>query len=97
MVALVTLPTLAVGVEREITKANCHIANFTSQGVNRVEQANSYRQMETFARVAEKKIFGVLERVAKKIGSIDYEPSDVTVHNEKVGESITFDPIHICG
>jgi len=41
--------------EREIAKVNCHIAKLPSQGVNRVEQANSYRQMGTFDRVAEKR------------------------------------------
>jgi len=76
-------------VEREIAKASCHIAKFTSQGVNRVEQANSYRQMETSARVAEKEIFGALERLVEKIGSIDCKPYDVTVNNEKVGGPIT--------
>ena len=76
-------------VEKEIAKINCHIAKFTSQGVNRAEQANTYYQMEVFARVAEKEIFGALERLVEKIGSIDCKPSDVTVNNEKVGESIT--------
>lgn len=83
--------------ERQIADANCHISNFTSQGMNRVDQANPYRQVETLARVAEKRIVGTPHWLEERINPVDYRVADITVYNELIGESITFYPFHIYG
>ncbi len=97
VVALATLAVQAATVDREIAKANAKIDRIVSRAVEKIEEADTYRQMVTFARSAEASVYRVVDRLQGKIGPVEFEAFYVTVRNDEVGESVTFDPIHICG
>ena len=96
VVALATLAVQAANADREIAKANAKIDRIVSRAVGKIEEADTYRQMVTFARSAEASVFRVLAKLERKIGPVEFEKFYVTVYNDKVGKSVTFDPIHIC-
>lgn len=39
----------------------------------------------------------ILDWLEGKIGPVEYEEFEVALYNEKVGETVTFDPIHVIG
>ena len=96
-VALATLAVQAANVDREIAKANAKIDRIVSRAVEKIEEADTYNQMVRLAKAAEAKVFRVVEKLERKIGPVEFEKFYVTVYNEDVGKSVTFDPIHICG
>ncbi|KPJ58747.1 MAG: hypothetical protein AMJ46_13665, partial [Latescibacteria bacterium DG_63] len=56
------------------------------------------KETEKALKKVQKKIEKVLEVLAAKVEKdLGIKPYDITVYNEKLGISITFDPIHLCG
>jgi len=90
-------PGLAKNDEAYIAAANRAIEFVVQFATDRIEAADSYAEMVFWANWADAHVAWILAWLERKIGPVEYEVYEVTVYNEKVGRSITFDPIHVIG
>jgi hypothetical protein len=93
----VALPGLAKNDEAYIAATNRVIDTIVQIAIERIQNADTYEEMLFWAQWADFHVQLVLARLERKIGPVEYEMFYVTVYNEKVGRSVTFDPIHVIG
>ncbi|HIP99479.1 TPA: hypothetical protein EYH33_02980 [Candidatus Bipolaricaulota bacterium] len=91
------LPGLAKNEETYIRVANAAIDRIVAFATERIQEADTYKEMLFWAAWAEFHVKRVLAWLERMIGPVEYEVFYVTVYNEKVGRSVTFDPIHVIG
>jgi|GEM_PF-6759168 hypothetical protein len=95
--AAVVVPGWGAEDEHYIAVANFLIDKIVEFAVYKIENADTYAEMLFWANWAEFHIQLVLEWLERMIGPFEYEEFEVEVYNEKVGRSVTFDPIHVVG
>jgi len=95
--AAAVVPSWGAEDAQYIAIANVLIDRIVEFAVYKIENADTYAEMVFWANWAEFHIQLVLEWLERMIGPFEYEEFEVTVYNEKVGRSITFDPIHVVG
>ena len=91
------LPGLAKDEGTYIRIANAAIDRIVALATERIQEADTYEEMLFWAAWAEFHVHRVLAWLERMIGPVEYEMFYVTVYNEKVGRSVTFDPIHVIG
>ena len=91
------LPELAKDEGTYIRIANTAIDRIVALATERIQEADTYAEMLFWAAWAEFHVQRVLAWLERMIGPVEYEMFYVTVYNEKVGRSVTFDPIHVIG
>ncbi len=97
VVVACALPGLAKSDQGYIAAANRAIELVVQVATERIQAADTYAEMLFWANWADRQVARILTLLERKIGPVEYETFEVTVYNEKVGKSVTFDPIHVIG
>lgn len=97
ILALGAMPALAASDDIYIAAANHAVEIIVQVAIDRIEAAHTYAEMVFWANWADTQVYRVLAWLERKIGPVEYEVEYVTVYNEEVGRSVTFDPIHVIG
>jgi len=98
-IALIAVPLLAFAGNdaQQIAQANAKIERVVDQATAKIERANSYDQMLHEAQKAETRVFRTIDQLERKIGEVEFKPFYVTVYNDDLDRSVTFDPVRITG
>lgn len=96
-IALCPLLGLAKDENKYVDMANQAVEQAIQIATDRILAADTYAQMEFWASWADAQMNCILDWLEGKIGPVEYEEFEVALYNEKVGETVTFDPIHVIG
>ena len=79
-----------------IASFNAAMDELVAECTSDLLDADSTRDMDKIAQKCESKVFKMLHKLEKALGSSpNYTPADICVYNEELDYTACFDPIHV--
>jgi len=79
-----------------IASFNAAMDELVAECTSDLLDADSTKEMDKIAQKCESKVFKMLHKLEKALGSsLNYAPADICVYNEELDYTACFDPIHV--